>query len=70
MYRTMTRSGITFAVRVVSRYMQKPKKPHLEVVRRILKYVKVTLDYGLLYKKCEKREVIDYFNADYAGGHE
>ena len=47
----MTRLDITFAGRIVSRYMQKPKKSHLEAVRRILRYVKEIVDYGLLYKK-------------------
>ncbi|KAL6327296.1 hypothetical protein AAG906_018596 [Vitis piasezkii] len=29
------------------RYMQNPKKPHLEAIRRILRHVKGTIDYGL-----------------------
>ena len=53
-YLTMTRPHIAFAIDVASRYMQRPKKPHLEAVRRILRYVKVTFDYGLLYKKDKK----------------
>lgn len=31
------------------RIMQKPKKPRLEAVRRIMKYAKGTLDCGLYY---------------------
>ena len=31
-YLTLTRPDISFVVGVVSRYMQNPKKPHLEVV--------------------------------------
>jgi len=67
-YLTMTRPDIAFTVGVVSRYMQ--KSPHLEAVRRILKYVKGTLDYGLLYKRGEECEVIGYYDADYAGDHD
>ncbi|KAE8720906.1 tir-nbs resistance protein [Hibiscus syriacus] len=52
-YLTLTRPDISYAVGVMSRYMQNPKKPHLEAVRRILRYVKSTIDYGLLYKKGE-----------------
>ncbi|KAE8688597.1 hypothetical protein F3Y22_tig00110963pilonHSYRG00163 [Hibiscus syriacus] len=58
-YLTLTRPDISYAVGVMSRYMQNPKKPHLEAVRRILRYVKNTIDYGLLYKKgedCNKRQ--------------
>ncbi|XP_037492197.1 secreted RxLR effector protein 161-like [Jatropha curcas] len=49
--------------------MQKPKKPHLEAVRRILRYVKSTIDYGIFYK----RGIIKlegYCDADYAGDHD
>ncbi|KAE8692620.1 tir-nbs resistance protein [Hibiscus syriacus] len=55
---------------VMSRYMQNPKKPHLEAVRRILRYVKNTIDYGLLYKKGEDCKLVGYCDADYAGDHD
>nr|GMD46973.1 Retrovirus-related Pol polyprotein from transposon RE1 [Ipomoea batatas] len=38
-------------VGVMSRYMQNPKKPHLEAARRILRYVKGTLGQGAMYKR-------------------
>ncbi|KAE8732211.1 tir-nbs resistance protein [Hibiscus syriacus] len=57
-------------VGVMSRYMQNPKKPHLKVVRRILRYVKSTIDYGLLYKKGEDCKLIGYCDVDYAGDHD
>ena len=47
--------------------MQNPKKPHLEAVRRILRYVKSTIDYGLLYKKGEDGKLVGYCDADFAG---
>jgi len=50
-YLTLTRSDISFAVGVMSHYMQNPKKPHLEVVRRILRYVNSTLDRSIMYKR-------------------
>ncbi|KAE8656488.1 Detected protein of unknown function [Hibiscus syriacus] len=37
-YLTLTRPDISYAVGVMTRYMQNPKKPHLEAVRRILRY--------------------------------
>ncbi|KAM1445469.1 hypothetical protein ACFX2I_041498 [Malus domestica] len=54
----------------MSRYMQNPKKPHLEAVRRILRYVKSTIDYGLLYKKCEDCKLVGYCDADFIGDHD
>jgi len=69
-YLTMTRPDISFAVGVVSRFMQKPKKPHLEAVRRILRYVKSTIDYGIFYKRGEIIKLEGYCDADYAGDHD
>ena len=50
-YLTLTRPDISYVVGVVSRYMSNPKKPHLDAVRRILRYVKSTINFGILYKK-------------------
>ncbi|KAE8657119.1 hypothetical protein F3Y22_tig00116996pilonHSYRG00002 [Hibiscus syriacus] len=61
---------ISYAVGVMSRYMQNPKKPHLEAVRRILRYVNSTIDYGLLYKKDEDCKLFGYCDVDYAGDHD
>lgn len=47
--------------------MQNPKKPHF---RRILRYMKGRLDYGLLYKKGEQCKIVGYCDADYAGDHD
>ncbi|KAE8681852.1 hypothetical protein F3Y22_tig00111303pilonHSYRG00095 [Hibiscus syriacus] len=69
-YLTLTGPDISYAVGVMSRYMQNPKKPHLEAVRKILRYVKNTIDYGLLYKKCEDCRLVGYCDADYAGDHD
>ena len=49
-YLILTRPDIAFVVGVVSQFMQTPKKPHLEVDQRILRYIKGTLDLGLFYK--------------------
>ena len=39
----------------------------MEAVRRILRYVKSTIDYDLLYKKGEDCKLVGYYDADYAG---
>jgi hypothetical protein len=69
-YLTLTRPDISYAVGMASRYMQNPRKPHLEAVQRILRYVKGTIDYGLLYKKGEACKLLGYCDADYAGDHD
>ncbi|KAL4355035.1 hypothetical protein GQ457_06G000650 [Hibiscus cannabinus] len=65
-YLTLSRPDIAYAVGVVSRYMSNPKKPHLDAVRRILRYVKGTISFGILYKKTKECQVTGYCDADYA----
>jgi len=46
---TSTRLDITFTVGKLSRYTSNPSKFHRHAIRRVLKYLKKTQDYGLLY---------------------
>lgn len=48
---TITRPDISFLVGVVSQFMQKPRKPHLDAANRILRYLKHTTIFGLIYKE-------------------
>ncbi|KAK2997760.1 hypothetical protein RJ639_024907 [Escallonia herrerae] len=57
-------------VGVMSRYMQNTKKLHLEAVRGILRYVKGTLDYEIIYKKGGDCKLVGFCDADYAGDHD
>ncbi|XP_060673820.1 uncharacterized mitochondrial protein AtMg00810-like [Ziziphus jujuba] len=65
-YLKLTRLDISFAVGIVSRCMQSPKKPHLEAVQRILRDVKGIIHMGLLYKRGEECKLLGYCDADYA----
>ncbi len=49
-YMTITRPDLSYAVGVVSQFMQTPRKPHLDVVRHILRYIKHTLECGIFYE--------------------
>ncbi|KAE8685700.1 putative disease resistance protein [Hibiscus syriacus] len=69
-YLTLIRPDISYAVGMMSQYIKNPKKPHLETVRQILRYVKSTIDYGLLYKKGEDCKLVGYCDTDYVGGHD
>ncbi|KAI3513013.1 hypothetical protein L1887_20337 [Cichorium endivia] len=66
-YLTLTRSDIAFVVGVLSRYMQNPRKPHLDATRRVLRYVKTTLNYGVMFKREKECRLSGYCDADYAG---
>ncbi|KAJ0434592.1 putative RNA-directed DNA polymerase [Helianthus annuus] len=66
-YLTITRPDIAFAVGVLSRYMQSPRKPHLDVARKLLRYVKSTFGSGITFEKGVELELVGYCDADYAG---
>ena len=44
-----TRPDIAYAVGRLSRYTQSPNQDHLTVVRRVLKYLRGTINYGLCF---------------------
>ena len=66
-YLTFTRPDIMYAVGVVSRYMEKPKQDHFIAAKRILRYIKGTLNHGLWYKYSEDAKLIGYSDSDYGG---
>jgi hypothetical protein len=61
-----TRPDIAAAVSVVSRFLEKPKPIHVQLVLRILQYLSNTLDYALIYKPSKKIELTGYVDASYA----
>ena len=52
-YLTHTRPNLLFSMGILSRYMENPNQEHYNGVKRVLRYVKGTEDYRLLYKKGE-----------------
>ncbi|BBH03176.1 ADP glucose pyrophosphorylase large subunit 1 [Prunus dulcis] len=54
MYLTATRPDIQHAVSLISIYMECPEVPHLEAAKRNFRYLKGTIDFGILYKKGTK----------------
>jgi len=51
-YLIHTRPDLAFTVGYVSRFMQRPTTEHEQAVKRILRYVAGTSDYGLHYLRC------------------
>ncbi|KAK2364020.1 putative mitochondrial protein [Trifolium repens] len=67
LYLTASRPDITYAVGVCARYQADPKVSHMTQVKRILKYVNGTSDYGIMYSHCEDSTLYGYCDADWAG---
>ena len=51
LYLNHTRPDIAFSVGVLSRFMNSPRKSHLEAAYRVLAYLKGSMGHGLLYKR-------------------
>jgi len=66
MYITAIRPDIMFGVSFISRFMSNPTEVHLQAAKRILRYLKGTINYGIFYKKNENRQLIAYTDSDYA----
>ncbi|KAK2442749.1 putative mitochondrial protein [Trifolium repens] len=67
MYLTATRPDIMFAVCLISRYMEKPTDEHLLAAKKVLRYVKGTVEFGVQYLKNGEPELLGYTDSDYAG---
>jgi len=64
-YMTFTRPYLSYVVGVVSQFMQTPQKPHLDAVRRILRYIKHTLQCGFFYEAKSQLQIHVYMNVDW-----
>ncbi|XP_071051333.1 uncharacterized protein [Onthophagus taurus] len=64
---TCTRPDIAFATSFLNRNVNTPKKSDWEAAKRVLRYLKETKSYCILYKK-ESGDVVDGFSdSDWAG---
>ena len=61
------RPYIALAVGIVARFSTNPKENHLMEIKRIMRYLKGTDDFGLYYKKNEKFELNAYTDTDWEG---
>lgn len=56
-----------YTVILISRYMENPSEMHFNAARRMLKYVKGTVDYAVFYKKADGVGFVGYTDSDCAG---
>ena len=64
-YLTCTRPDILYGVGLISRYMEAPDQSHLNAAKRILRYVKSTLDDGLFYSWSNDFRLVGYSDSDW-----
>lgn len=66
-YLIFTRPDIAFAVQQICLFMHDPREPHLHALKRILRYVKGTLGYGLQLYASATSQLTAYSDADWGG---
>lgn len=50
MYLAVSRPDLTYVLGLISRFMESPTQIHMGAVKRVLQYVKGTMDLGVHYK--------------------
>ncbi|PKU78369.1 Retrovirus-related Pol polyprotein from transposon TNT 1-94 [Dendrobium catenatum] len=65
-YLTLTRPDIAFAVNVISQNMHNPLNTHCFLLKRILRYIRGTLDFGIPVTKSDLK-LRSFSDADWAG---
>ena len=62
-----TRPDIALAVGAVSKFNSCPNEAHLTAVKRIFRYLKGTINFGLKYQKLANYNLVGFSDADWAG---
>ncbi|XP_026396726.1 uncharacterized protein LOC113291405 [Papaver somniferum] len=66
-YLTLTRPDISFAVNYVSQFLHCPTDTHLQLAKRILRYIKGSLGQGLTLSSGDFSDLQAYRDSDWAG---
>ncbi|XP_019055751.1 PREDICTED: uncharacterized protein LOC109115816 [Nelumbo nucifera] len=66
-YVTLTRPEIAYSINKVCQFLAKPTTNHLSTVKRILRYLKSTIDHGLLIRPTKSFSLETFSDADWAG---
>ncbi|GJV80979.1 ribonuclease H-like domain, reverse transcriptase, RNA-dependent DNA polymerase [Tanacetum coccineum] len=64
-YLLHTRPDLSYSVGLLSRFMQEPKEQHMKAIKKVLRYVKGTKDYGITYKHNGGNKIYGYSDSSY-----
>ena len=67
LYLIASRLDISYNVGVCARYQVNPKESHMIALKRIIKYVKTTVDFRVWYSKDTNDVLVGYSDADWVG---
>jgi hypothetical protein len=70
MYLTVTRPDLMYVVCLIARYMANPREEHLLIAKRVLRYLRGTVELGIFYKRSSSLNMaaylVGYTDSDYA----
>jgi transposase InsO family protein len=66
-YLTTTRPDISYAVSILSQFMAKPNESHWKAAKKVLRYLKGTMNFGLLYTDKFDVQLAGFSDSDWAG---
>eukprot|EP00253_Pinus_taeda_P027535 PITA_27535 len=67
LYLTHTRPDLFFAVGLVARFLQNPRESHWKAAKRILRYVRGTIQFGIHYSAKATPLLVGFTDSDWAG---
>ena len=67
LYLTTSRPDISYSVGMCARYQANPKESHMIALKRIIKYVKTTVEFDVWYNKDTNDVLAGYSDADWTG---
>eukprot|EP00253_Pinus_taeda_P003836 PITA_03836 len=67
LYLNHTHPDLSFAVGLVARFMQNPRESHWKAAKRILRYVRGTLQFGIHYSAKAAPLLVGFTDSDWAG---
>ncbi|XP_014489926.1 uncharacterized protein LOC106752708 [Vigna radiata var. radiata] len=66
-YLSLTRPDVSFSVNKLSQYMAAPTESHMQFAKRVLRYLKGTIDHGLQLRHESNPHLTAFCDADWAG---
>jgi histone deacetylase 1/2 len=66
-YLTLTRPAISYDIQQICLHMHAPRTPHLALEKRVLWYLRGTMDFGLHLRASSSTSLMAYSSADWAG---
>jgi histone deacetylase 1/2 len=66
-YLTLTRPGISFSINKLAQFMHKPTAQHLQHLKRILRYLKSTINHVIILQPSSNCNLVAYSDAVWGG---